>query len=60
MDDSGVHRATTYSLTMEVEAVTHAIQWLVSQRDAQITDAIILTDSLNLLQKVKSGMDCAD
>ena len=45
---------------MEVEAVTHAIQWLASQRDAQITHAIILTDSMNLLQKVESGMGCPD
>ena len=28
--DSGAHRATTSSLTMEVEAVTHTIQWLAS------------------------------
>ena len=27
-EDSGSHRVTTSSLTMEVEAVTHAIQWL--------------------------------
>ena len=52
--DSGAHRVMTSSLTMEVEAVTHAIQWLASQRDAQITHAIILTDSMNLLQKVES------
>ena len=26
-EDSGAHRATTSSLTMEVEAVTQAIQW---------------------------------
>ena len=45
---------------MEVEAVTHAIQWLASQRDAQITHAIILTDSMNLLQKVESGISCPD
>ena len=52
-------RVTTFSLTIEVEAVTHAIQWLdlASQRDAQIIHAIILTDSKNLLQKVESGMD---
>ena len=50
-EDSGAHRVTTSSLTMEVEAVTHAIQWLASQRDARITHAIILTDSMNLLQK---------
>ena len=57
-EDSGAHRVTTSSLTMEVEAVTHAIQWLASQRDARITHAIILTDSMNLLQKVESGMGC--
>ena len=34
---SGAHRATTSSLTMEVEAGTHAVQWLASQRDSQIT-----------------------
>ena len=45
---------------MEVEAVTHAIQWLASQRDAQITHAVILTDSVNLLQKEESGMGWPD
>ena len=59
-EDSGAHRVTTSTLTMEVEAVTHAIQWLASQRDARITHAIILTDSMNLLQKVESGMGCPD
>ena len=49
---------TTSSLTMEVEALAHAIQWLASQRDAQITYAIILTDSMNLLLKVEPGMGC--
>ena len=43
---------------MEVEAVTHAIQWVASQCDAQITHAIILTDSVKTLQKVESGMGC--
>ena len=50
----------TSSLTMGVEAVINAIQWLAYQRDAQITHAIILTDSMNLLQKVESGMGCPD
>ena len=62
-EDSGAHRVTTSSLTMEVEAVTHEIQWLASQRDAQITHAIILTDSMNLLEKkkkVESGMGWPD
>ena len=45
---------------MEVEAHTHATQWLASQHDEQITHAIILTDSMNLLQKVESGMGCPD
>ena len=45
---------------MEVEAVTHAIQRLASQHDARITHAVILTDSMNLLQKVESGMGCPD
>ena len=48
------------SLAVEVEAVTHAIQWLASQRDAQITHAVILTDSMNLLQKMGSGMGYPD
>ena len=58
--DSGSHGVTTSSLTMEVEAVTHAMQWLASQRGTQITHAIILTDSMNLLQKLESGMGCPD
>ena len=57
---SGPHRVMTSSLTMVVEAVTHAIQLLASQHDAQITHVVILTDSMNLLQKVESGMGCPD
>ena len=45
---------------MEVEAHTHAIRWLASQLDEQITHVIILTDSMNLLQKLESGMGCPD
>ena len=59
-EDSGAHRVTTSFLTMEAEAVTHAMQWLASQRDARITHAVILTDSMNLLQKVESGIGCPD
>ena len=33
---------------------------IASQRDAQITHAVILTDSKNLTQKVKSGMGSLD
>ena len=49
-EDIGAHRVTTSSLTMEVETITHAIQWLASQRHAQITHAVILTDSMNSLR----------
>ena len=59
-ENSGARRVATSSLTLEVETVTYAIQWLASKRDAQITHAIILTDSINLLQKVESGMGCPD
>ena len=43
-EDSRESRVTTSSLTMEVDAVTNTIQWLASQRDAQITYAIILNE----------------
>ena len=46
---------TTSSLTMDVEAVA-----IVSQPDAQITQAVISTDSMNLLQKVESEIGCPD
>ena len=59
-EDSGAHRITTSSLTMETEAVTRATQWVASQRDKQITNAIILEDSMNILQETKSGMGCPD
>ena len=45
---------------MEVEAVTHALRWTASKDDNQTTHAIILTDSMNLLQKVESGIKSAD
>ena len=50
-EDSGAFRVTTPSLTMKAEAVTRSIHWLTSQCDTQITHAIILTDSITLLQK---------
>ena len=55
--DSGKHKVTTSSLTIEVEAVAYEIQWLAYHCDAQITHVIILTDSINLLE---SGMGCPD
>ena len=45
---------------MEAEAVTHAIRSTASSGDSQTTHATILTDSMNLLQKVKSGMGSPD
>ena len=57
-EDSGAHRVTISSLTMEVEAVTHAIQCLASQHDAHILHVIIFTDPMILLQKMESGMCC--
>ena len=41
---------------MEVETVTHALRWIASRGDSQTTHAIILTHSMSLLQKVKSGI----
>ena len=38
---------------MEVEAVTHAIRRIASTGDNQTTHAIILKDSMSLLQKKK-------
>ena len=55
-EDSAAYTVSTSSLTMKVEAVTHAHRWIASRGDSQTTRAIILTDSMSLLQKVKSGM----
>ena len=49
-----------YSLTMEVDAVTLALRWIASRGDSQTTQAILLADSVNFLQKVKSGMGNPD
>ena len=46
-------KKTHSSLTMEVEAVTHALRWFASRGDSQTIHAIILTDSMSLIQKVK-------
>ena len=45
---------------MQVEAVIHALRWTASRGDSQTTHAILLTDSVSLLQKVKSGMGSPD
>ena len=53
-EDSAAYEVSTSSLTMETEAVTHALRWIASRGDSQTTHAIILTDSMSLLQKMKS------
>ena len=53
---SAVYAVSNSSLTMEAEAVTHALSWIASRDDSQTTHAIILTDSVSSLQKVKNGM----
>ena len=42
---------------MEVEALTYALRWIASMGDSRATHAIILTNSMSLLQKVKSKME---
>ena len=59
-EDSAAYMVSTSSLTMEVEAVTHALRWIASRCDSQTTHAIILINSMSLLHKVKSGMESPD
>ena len=60
-EDNAAYTAPTSSLTMEeVETVTHALRWTASRVDGQTTHTIILTDSMTLLQKKKSGMGNPD
>ena len=58
--DSAAYTVSTSSLTMEVEAITHALRWIASRGDSRTTHVIILTDSMSLLQRVKSGMGNPD
>ena len=55
-EDSAAYEVPTSSLTMETEAVIHALRWIASKGDSQTTHAIIVTNSVSLPQKVKSGM----
>ena len=52
-EDSAVYEVSTSSLTMEMEAVTHALCGIASRGDSPTTHAIILTYSMNLLRKVE-------
>ena len=45
---------------MEVEAFSHSLRWIASRGESQTTQAIILTGSMDLLQKVKSKMERLD
>ena len=47
-EDIAAYTVSTSSLTIVVEAVTHA-----SRDDSQTTHSIILTDSMSLLRKVE-------
>ena len=58
--DSAAYVVSTSRLTMETEAVTHALRWTASRGDSQTTHAIILTVSMSLLRKVESGMGSPD
>ena len=45
---------------MEVEAFSHSLRWIASRGESRTTHVIILTGSMDLLQKVKSKMGRLD
>ena len=51
-EDSAAYTVSTSTLATEVEAVTHALRWIASRGDSRTTRAIIVTDSMSLLQKM--------
>ena len=53
-EDIAADTVSIASVTMEAEAVAHALCWIVSRGGSRITDAIILTDSMGMLQTVAS------
>ena len=57
-EDSAACTLSTFSLTVEVEAVTHALHRFSSGGDSQTTHAIIFTDSVSLLQKPR--LECVN
>ena len=57
---SAAYRVSTSSLMIEVETVTRTLRCTASRGDSQTTHAIIITDSIGLLQKVRSGMGSPD
>ena len=54
---SGATEVTTYSMYMEVIAITESLKWL---KDTEFESATIVTDSVSTLEKVKNGMLYAD
>ena len=59
-EDSAAYTVSISSLTTEVEEVTHALRWTASRGDSRTKSAIILTDSISLLQKMKSWIGSLD
>ena len=59
-EDNAAFSVSTSSLTIEVEAITHSLRWTASRGESRTTHATILTDSMNLQQKVKGRMGCPD
>ena len=55
-EDSAAYTVSTSILKIEAEAATHALRWIASRGDSQTTHATILTDSMRLLQNMKSGI----
>ena len=51
-EDSGAFALTTSSMTMEIMAVSRALVWLETQK---FTNVCFLSDSMNMLKKVKNG-----
>ena len=45
-EDNAANTVSTFNLTMEVKAVTHALRRIASRGDNQTTHVIILTDSM--------------
>ena len=59
-EDSDTYKSTTSSLTSEVGVVTRSVLWLAAKSDPKPTHAVILSNSMNLLQKVTSVDGCFD
>ena len=45
-EDNAAYTVSTSSLTMQLEAVTHALRWIAPRGDNQTIQAILLTDSI--------------